>query len=417
MRTHLANPIALALLAAIFSTVSAQTSPKAQITSRSTLVLVPAFVQDRANEPVFTLTASDFVLTDDGVPQSLTLEQDTGAEPLALVIDLEVGGAGTREFDKFGALTPMLEALVGAVPHTLAVVGFDSEPALVQPFTTDIDAAASSIMSLTPGCTRQNHLDDCSGPNPVHDVSLGDNGAAILDSLSFSVDLLRRLPPNYRRAILLISETNDRGSHVKLEDAVRALSDTNTSIYSIGFSTAKSEAAHYAHRQLPTGPGSAAQAAEESKTIPAGGFTLFDLANHIPNPPTGCMGKIPDSALSDDPDQNISRLSRLYDCAGQLLPPLLFARVAAIAATDGLKRNVPQTVAKLTGGEYFRLTDAKSLEHDLAAIANHIPNRYMLSFQPKSPHPGLHLLTLHLPSYPNLSITARTTYSSDSPEH
>lgn len=387
--------------------------PQRPLTSRSTLVLVPAFVHEKNGDPVYSLSAADFVLTDNGKPQTLRLEEDSGDRPLALVIAFEVGGAGTREYDKLGALVPMLKALLGGVPHRIAVVGFDSKPTLVQPFTDDVDAAKDALLALQPGCTRQSHIDNCAGPHPVHNASLGDNGAAILDSIALSVDLLRTQPTRYRRVVLLVSETVDRGSQVTLEEAVRAFSDTNTSIYSIGFSTAKSEAAHYAHQQLPTGPGTPAQAADESKTMPPGGFTLFDLANHIPNPPSGCMGKVPDAQLTDDPDQNLGRFSRLYDCVGQLVPPLLFARVATIAATNGLKRNVPETVARLTGGEYFKLTNAKSLERDLSAITNHLPNRYMLSFQPVSPQAGLHHLSLQLRDRPGLVVQARSTYWSD----
>jgi len=380
-------------------------APQAPLTSRSTLVLVPALVRNGAGELIYTLNVNDFILTDDGVPQKLHLEEDTGGEPLALVIDLEVGGAGTREFDKLGALTPMLEAVIGNVPHTIAVVGFDSEPALVQPFTADIDTAADAVLSLTPGCSRQHHIDDCAGPKPVHDQSLGDNGAAIVDSLAFSVDLLRKQPPKYRRAILLISETLDRGSHLTIEDAVRDLSDTNTAIYSIGFSTGKSEAAHYAYRQLPTQPAGDDRQAFGNPFQP-GGFTFLALANHLPNPPGGCMGKDPDPDL----DKSTSKLSQFYDCAGQLLPPLLLARTAFIATSDGLERNVPETVAHLTGGEYFKLTDAKSLAVSLQTISNHLPNRYVLSFQPQSPHPGPHALSLQLRKYANLEVTARLSY-------
>ena len=38
---------------------------------------------------------------------------------------------------------------------------------------------------------------------------------------------------------LLLSETVDHGSHIPLEDAVRAVSDTNTVIYSFAFSSTK----------------------------------------------------------------------------------------------------------------------------------------------------------------------------------
>jgi VWFA-related protein len=365
------------------------------LSTRSTLVLAPALVRTKTGDLVFTLTANDFVLTDDGIPQKLTLEQDTGGEPLALVVVIEIGGAGAREFNKFSsiapALAPMLASIVGNVRHKVAVVAFDSQPTLLQNFTSNLDSAADAVASLTPGCTRQHHLENCASPLAIHNLGLGDNGAAILDALGFSVDLFRNQPREYRRAILLISETLDRGSHLKLEDALRAISDTNTVIYSIGFSTGKSEAAHYASRELPTQPGA------------------LWMENHHPNPPTGCMGKDPDP----DPDATHNKAIQAYDCLTQLVPPLALAKMGAIAATDGLKRNVPETVAHLTGGEYFKLTDAKTLERSLATISNHIPNRYVLSFQPQSPHLGLHVLSLSLPNYSKLAITARTSYWAD----
>jgi hypothetical protein len=176
--------------------VTPETPQASLLSTRSTLVLAPALVRNKAGDLVFTLAANDFVLTDDGIPQKLTLEQDTGGEPLALVVVIEIGGAGAREFNKFSSIAP----------------------------------------------------------------------------------------------------------------------------------------------------------------------------------------------------------------------PLALAKMAAIAATDGLKRNVPETVAHLTGGEYFKLTDAKTLERSLATISNHIPNRYVLSFQPQSPHPGLHVINLSLPNYAKLAVTARTSY-------
>lgn len=371
------------------------TSQTPVLSTRSTLVLVPALVRTKSGSLVFTLKADDFALTDDGVPQKLNLEEDSGGEPLALVVVIEIGGAGAREFNKYPSLVPglapMLASVVGNVPHRVAVVVFDSQPTLLHNFTSDIDSAADSIASLQPGCTRQHHLDNCASPLAVHNVGLGDNGAAILDSLGFSVDLLRRQPTEYRRAILLISETLDRGSHLKLEDALRAISDTNTAIYSIGFSTGKSEAAHYGARELPTQPGE------------------LGLENHHPNPPNGCMGKDPDP----DPDASQNKAVQAYDCLTQLAPPLALAKMAAIAATDGLRRNIPESVARLTGGEYFKLTDVKGLERDLATISNNIPNRYVLSFQPQSPHPGLHVISLQLRNYANLQVTARSSYWAD----
>jgi hypothetical protein len=254
--------------------------------------------------------------------------------------------------------------VVGAVPHKVAVVGFDSSPVLVQDFTPDLDLAAHGIKAL---------IDDDNG----------DDGAAILDSLGFSIDLLRKQPPEYRRAILLVSESNDRGSKLKLVEALRAISDTNTAIYSIGFSSGASDFKH-----------------ESAKT----------LGDSTPGPAHGCMSRDP-----NDPQVNLKQNpgSQAYDCLSLLAPPLRFAKALAIAAFDGMQKNIPETVARLTGGEYFKLTNSKSLERDLQTISNHIPNRYVLSFQPPSPHPGLHALALSAPDYVGLTIIARSSYWAD----
>ena len=108
------------------ASLSAQTAPLASpqpsvLSTNSTLVLIPALVRSKTGNLIYTLASKDFVLTDDGIPQKLTLEQDTGGEPLALVVVIEVGGAGAREFNKFASiappLAPMLESVIGNVPR------------------------------------------------------------------------------------------------------------------------------------------------------------------------------------------------------------------------------------------------------------------------------------------------------------
>ena len=390
MKSHLAIAMFCAVvpIARGQVTLAPQSTPSSSIpsiTTSSSLVLVPSLVRSRSGELVYSLTAGDFLLTDDGTSQKLMLEEDTGGEPLALVVAIEIGGAGARQLDKLGAVASMLDSVVGNVPHSISVVAFDSQPSLVQDFTVDTDQAANAISTLIAGCTK----DSASSPS----CQTGDNGAAILDALGLSVDLLRKQPSSYRRAILLISESNDRGSRLTLEGAVRSISDTNTAIYSIGFSSAKSETAHYAHRELPTQP-----------SVPHGSW--LSLENHEPNPPGGCMSK----DVNADPDATRNKAVKGYDCLTQLAPPLALAKMAVIAATTGLRRNTPETVSQLTGGDYFKLSNAKSLEQDLSTISNHLANRYVLSFQPTSPHPGLHTISLQLPGHPNLNVTARKSY-------
>src|SRR5271156_5153369 len=132
--------IALAWMPVTF----AQTLPPAApentvISTRSSLVLVPALVRTGSGQLVYTLTANDFTITDDGVEQRVALDEDTDDQPLALAIVVETGRGGGRRLDNYSELAPTLDAMVGSVPHKVAVVGFDSTPRLVQDFTPEGD--------------------------------------------------------------------------------------------------------------------------------------------------------------------------------------------------------------------------------------------------------------------------------------
>jgi hypothetical protein len=344
-------------------------SPQAPaITVRSNLVLVPALVKTKTGETVFSLTADDFILTDNGVPQSLRLELDTDSQPLALAVIVQTGGLGAEHLPDYRHLGAVLDAVIGNVPHRVAVVSFDSSPRLERDFSADTDAAAKKIAALEEG----------------------DPGVAILDALNFGINLLREQPPAYRRAVLLFSETIDSGSQTSFEDALRAVDDTNTTIYSFGFSSTKAAVEHQASK-LPKLP------------VPLPGGSPY---SDVPYAPGGCMSKDPNA----DPDAHGKRGVQALDCASDLLPPLRLARMAFLAAKDGFRRNVPESVAQLTGGEYFAFKDATTLRRHLITISNDVPNYYVLSFRPQSPQPGLHALELRLKDRPELQVSARNAY-------
>jgi len=333
------------------------------ITVRSNLVLVPALVKTQNGDVVFSLAANDFILTDNGVPQELRLESDTDTQPMALAVVVQTGGRGADHLLDYSHLGAILDAVIGSVPHRVAVISFDSAPRLEQDFTPDTDAAAKTIANLP----------------------AGDEGASILDALNFGIDLLRKQPPEYRRSLVLCSETVDGGSQTSFEDAIRAVDDTNTAIYSFGFSSAKAAVSHEASK-LPR-PGGSAYADE-------------------PYAPGGCMSRDP----AADPDAHGKRSVQALDCASDLLPPLRLARMAFLAAKEGLRRNVPESVAQLTGGEYFPFKDSKTLSRHLISISNDVHNYYLLSFRPQSPQAGMHALELAVKNRPELQLKARKAY-------
>ena len=339
-------------------------NPSATISVSSSLVVVPTLVKTKSGQLVFTLKADDFIVKDDGIPQTLQLEEDTDAQPLALVVVVEVGGDGIHYLDQYSDLGPLLDAIIGNVPHRIAIVDFDSEPELLHGFTTDLSKIVAEL----------------------NRIESGDNGASVLDAMSFATNLLRKQPPAYRRAILLISETLDQGSHIDLTEALHELSDTNTSIYALSFPSTKTQIKKEAHKlNRPDEPG----------------------------PEHGCFSRDPNAP----PHTTESRGEQNFDCLADLLPPLRLARMIEIATRNSLRKNVPETCAHLSGGEYFSFKDPKSLRRDLFTISNDVPNRYVLTFRPQSPHPGLHALSVELKDHPEFRLDARTEYWVDAPSN
>lgn len=330
------------------------------LTVRSTLVEVPVLVKTADKQSVFELTADDFRLTDDGVARHLTLDQDTFTEPLALAVVVETGGAGARHLADYRQLDAILDALTGKIEHRVAVIGFDSTPHLLIPFTPTTAEASQQLASL----------------------DAGDPGAAILDALAFAVAELRGQPTGYRRAILLFSETIDQGSKTTLNEALRLISDTNTTMYSFGFSSTKSAVSHEASKlNRPDEPGQ----------------------EH------GCF-----SREGTDAEYQGHYSKQVLDCISMLAPPLRLATMSFVTARNALRANAAESVAQLTGGEFFHFRDAKDLKAGLMAALDDLPNYYVLSFRPTALTPGLHALHVEIKDRPQLVLKARSEYWIDS---
>lgn len=200
------------LVAALTGAALAQTT----LHTTTTLVVVPTLVQTPDREVVFSLTAEDFVLTDNGVPQKVALEEET-KRPLSLVVLMQTGGVARLHFENYSKLDTMLAEILGKGPNEVSIVNFDSRVEAASPFTSDIAQWRDAI----------DHPD------------VGDSGAAILDSVAYGLELLKKEPASNRRAILLISQEHDDGSKSSLKEIVRNLGETNTVVYSVTFSAEK----------------------------------------------------------------------------------------------------------------------------------------------------------------------------------
>jgi len=77
---------------------------------------------------------------------------------------------------------------------------------------------------------------------------------------------------------------------------------------------------------------------------------------------------------------------------------------------QAVRKNVPSAIASMTGGEYELFATRKKFEVRMNDFTNHLHSRYLLSFAPKAPHPGLHDIQVRLKDATNGTVLARSSY-------
>ena len=177
-------------------------------------------------------------------------------------------------------------------------------------------------------------------------LQAGDGGAAIVDAVDYSVKLLEKAPRERQRVLLLISETRDHGSHESKVDDVVA---------EIG----QSNTAVYALAFSPS----------RSNVL---------------------------DTMRGNNRQEMNEDLNLLDLGYRL--------------AQAFRKNTPETVAAMTGGEYEMFATGKGFEARMVDFTNHVHNRYLLSIAPKSPRAGLHRIRVRLRNPGDRVVLARSRY-------
>ena len=191
---------------------------ESSLTVQSNLVLVPALVQDAKGGVLYGLTAEQFVLKDNGVPQTVRLEDTGKAPPLSLVVVVQCSRDAWRQQDNLRGLANMVEGLTGSAEQETAVVSFGTEPKLIGRFSRNPDQTHRVLAQYAP---------------------CDDGGASIYDAVAYGEKLLESRDPHRRRAILLISETRDHGSDKKPQEVIAHLGRSNIVVDAVAFSPGK----------------------------------------------------------------------------------------------------------------------------------------------------------------------------------
>jgi len=81
-----------------------------------------------------------------------------------------------------------------------------------------------------------------------------------------------------------------------------------------------------------------------------------------------------------------------------------------VMAVKAFKKNVAKEVALESGGEYTTFTGDKGFEHRVVDAARHVRNRYLITFSPSNPSPGLHTIRVRTTQDYGARIVARANY-------
>lgn len=300
----------LVMFMLVFGPAAAPQEPT--FNAQANVVVVPTLVRDANGSVVYGLQAKDFIIEDDGIEQVPYLDEAAEGEPVSLMIAVQCGRRAKREFDRMRGLPAMLEPVLSQPDTETALVFFDSNLTLARDFTTNSKLIEDDLKNL----------------------QAGDNGAAILDAVAYSVKLLNKQPEGRQRLLLLISETRDHGSHfAKLDDVVKLIGVANVAVYALPFSPSLSQVL--------------------------------------------------------DTERGSNRDEAGWGARPNVQGVLLMARAA-------MEKNTSRAIASMSGGEYELFASRKSFETKMNSFANHVHNRYLLSFEPRSPHPGLHEIRVRL---------------------
>ena len=81
-----------------------------------------------------------------------------------------------------------------------------------------------------------------------------------------------------------------------------------------------------------------------------------------------------------------------------------------VMAVQAFKKNVAKQIAIMSGGEYMTFVGDHRFEERVMDAAKEVRNRYLITFSPTDPTPGLHTIRVHTVEDYGARIIARANY-------
>jgi Ca-activated chloride channel homolog len=214
------------------ATVAADSTPAAlsvdttpTIKLQSNLVAVSAIARDKDGKPLSGLTRDAFVLKEDGKQQPITYFSQGSDLPLTLALMVDTSGSQRGYIaDEIAAGHAFFPAMLTRPDDRAVLVQFDSTVLQLVKLTTSPTTLEHGLAYLT-----QSH-DDIAVAGPR-------GGGTLLYDAIVAVSRLALGNQFGRRAMVILTDGGDNGSHFKAKDAIRAAQGADIMIYSVYYSS------------------------------------------------------------------------------------------------------------------------------------------------------------------------------------
>ena len=208
---------------------STATAPTIAIDAR--LVNLSAVVRDKKGDLIQNLTKDDFVLEVDNKPQTIRSFDKAANLPLTLGLLVDTSLSQREIIDEERAASNTFFDQMLATPKDRAfVMQFAAETELLQDPTSSHPLLQTALKEIdTPSKDSGSSGDDAPSRRPR-----GGGGTVLYDSLFLASDELMSKQTG-RKAIIILSDSGDRGSRESLDKSIAAAQRADTIIYAIYF--------------------------------------------------------------------------------------------------------------------------------------------------------------------------------------
>jgi len=324
--------LTIAVLCLLLVGARMRSQEKADMTVHVKVVNVPAIVRDKHGKIVNNLTKDDFVLEEDGRPQTLHYFSQESSLPLTLGLLVDTSMSQRRVLgQERTASSSFIDQMLRPEKDKAFLIHFDHEVELDQDLTSSREKLRSALDSLQTPQFTQTSGGNTSGQGGYpghhgghHNGSSRGGGTLLYDSVYLASDELMKKQTG-RKALIVLSDGDDRGSKETLRTAIETAQRADTIIYSILFKD------------------------DEDRSF-GGGFGGRGMGGHH-----GGLGGGRDRYPQEE-------------------------------RVDGKK--ILEQMSRETGGRLFEVSDKQTVEKIYAQIEEDLRNQYSLGYTPDRTNPG-----------------------------